>query len=102
LVFQYVEKQQVSAQGHKSTPVDTRVEFSARGANGPIAPGDSRVYVSLQEPTRKMFVAQAPDSLKDIWVSVQTAKGEVCRIPRREVDPFFRLGGGETRTTKPT
>lgn len=98
LLFKLIEKQRVSPQGRKSTPVATTLNFSPRGATDPIASGDSRVYALDWQFARKMFQTQNPDCLEDIRVSVKTAKGEVFRIPREEVVPFLR-DGGEAPTT---
>ena len=102
LVFKHIEKEQVTPQGHRSTPVATTLNFTPRGTEGPLAPGDSRVYALLEEFARKMFGAVSPDHLEDIRVSVKTAKGEVCRIPREDVVPFFRDDEEKAPTTAST
>ena len=102
LVFKHIEKERVSPKGHKSTPVATTLKFAPRDGDGPLSPGDSRVYALLEEFARKRFGAQSPDALEDIRVSVKTARGEVCRISREDVVPFFRNNEEKAPTTAST
>jgi len=91
LVFKHIGREQTHPDGRKSTPVSATCPFAPRGGGtDAIQPGDKRVYDMDWEHARMVFGMQKPELLDGIWVSVRTAKGEVCRIEEEELIPYFQ------------
>ena len=84
-------RQQVSTNAKKTFQPEISVQFLPRDMeNGPMQTGEERVYLALLRPTKNLYLANGADSIESLWISVNTPKGEVCRIQRSQVVPFLQ------------
>ncbi len=93
LIFKYFEDKKIPlTEGYDETILledhcnfvpETREE-------GPLQPHDCRKYLLQDEMPLKIYASQDPEAVESVYISVRTAKGEVCRIEKEDVLPFFQ------------